>query len=54
LIATWNEFEASWFYSDSVSDLPLLNAVTHPVAVRPDARLRDHAASMGWQILDAA
>ena len=46
------DFEQSWFYSDSVSDLPLLQAVTHPVAVRPDERLRVHAMARGWQLLD--
>jgi len=45
-------FEASWFYSDSASDLPLLQAVSHPVAVRPDARLREHALAAGWSVLD--
>lgn len=44
-------FEQSWFYSDSASDLPLLGAVTHPVAVRPDARLRVHAESRGWSVM---
>ncbi|CAM5794278.1 HAD family hydrolase [Rhizobacter fulvus] len=47
-------FERSWFYSDSVSDLPLLAAVSDPVAVRPDARLRAHARDRGWRIIDAA
>jgi HAD superfamily hydrolase (TIGR01490 family) len=45
-------FVQSWFYSDSISDLPLLSAVSHPVAVRPDARLRDHACAKGWTVLD--
>jgi HAD superfamily hydrolase (TIGR01490 family) len=45
-------FERSWFYSDSTSDLPLLNAVSDPVAVRPDARLRQHAMRMGWPIVE--
>ena len=45
-------FEASWFYSDSASDLPLLQAVTHPVAVCPDARLRAHALDAGWSVWD--
>ncbi len=44
---------ASWFYSDSASDLPLLQAVRHPVAVRPDARLRAHALAAGWPVLDS-
>lgn len=47
-------FEESWFYSDSVSDLALLRCVTHPVAVRPDPRLRDECRSAGWTILDEA
>lgn len=45
-------FEQSWFYSDSASDLPLLRAVTHPVAVRPDARLRDIAERSGWPVVE--
>lgn len=49
-------FERSWFYSDSASDLPLLRAVTDPVAVRPDAALRAVAEQEGWRIerLEAA
>ena len=47
-------FEQSWFYSDSASDLPLLGAVSNPVAVRPDAGLRAHALRAGWPILDPA
>ena len=45
-------FQTSWFYSDSISDLPLLEAVSHPVAVRPDDRLRAHAVSAGWPLLE--
>ncbi|MCW5664434.1 MAG: HAD-IB family hydrolase [Piscinibacter sp.] len=45
-------FTRSWFYSDSASDLPLLCAVTDPVAVRPDARLREHAQRHGWTVID--
>lgn len=41
----------SWCYSDSHNDLPLLELVDHPVAVNPDAILRQHAESQGWQIL---
>jgi HAD superfamily hydrolase (TIGR01490 family) len=41
----------SWCYSDSHNDLPLLELVDHPVAVNPDAILRQHAESRGWQIL---
>jgi HAD superfamily hydrolase (TIGR01490 family) len=45
-------FNESWFYSDSASDLPLLSAVTHPVAVRPDQKLRAHAVRSAWPILE--
>ena len=45
-------FARSWFYSDSMSDLPLLSVVSHPVAVRPDELLRAHAFRLGWIILD--
>ena len=41
----------SWFYSDSHNDLPLLEMVTHPVAVDPDETLADHAAARGWPIM---
>lgn len=41
----------SWFYSDSHNDLPLLERVSHPVAVDPDETLADHAAARGWPIL---
>lgn len=41
----------SWCYSDSHNDLPLLELVDHPVAVNPDALLRRHAESRGWQVL---
>ena len=41
----------SWFYSDSLNDLPLLEAVDHPVAVDPDPTLRARAAERGWDII---
>jgi HAD superfamily hydrolase (TIGR01490 family) len=44
-------FTESWFYSDSLNDLPLLDRVSHPVAVDPDDTLRKHAASRGWPII---
>lgn len=39
----------SWFYSDSHNDIPLLEQVSHPVAVDADARLSAHAQHCGWQ-----
>ena len=44
-------FAQSWFYSDSLNDLPLLERVTHPVAVDPDDTLRAHAGIHGWPII---
>ena len=41
-------FEQSWFYSDSHNDLPLLEKVTHPVAVDADATLAEVATRRGW------
>jgi len=41
----------SWFYSDSHNDLPLLERVSHPVAVDPDATLAAEAERRGWPIL---
>jgi len=42
----------SFFYSDSINDLPLLEEVAKPVAVTPDDRLRVHANDLHWQIID--
>lgn len=47
----WADVEASWFYSDSLNDLPLLARVHHPVAVDPDPTLRAHAEARGWPVL---
>lgn len=51
---TLESFAQSWFYSDSLNDLPLLARVTHPVAVDPDDTLRAHAEKHGWQIISLA
>ncbi len=40
------------FYTDSWSDLPMLEAVGKPVVVHPDPRLRRFASRRGWPILD--
>jgi phosphoserine phosphatase len=40
-----------WAYSDSESDLPMLRAVGHPVAVNPDSTLTRIARDEGWEIL---
>lgn len=38
------------FYSDSITDLPLLEAVQTPIVINPDARLRRIAQKRGWPI----
>ena len=38
-------------YSDSITDLPLLEAVGHPTAVNPDRALRREAVARGWPVL---
>lgn len=42
---------ASWFYSDSHNDLPLLDRVDNPVAVNPDYHLEVHARQRGWPVM---
>jgi HAD superfamily hydrolase (TIGR01490 family) len=42
----------SYAYSDSITDLPMLEAVGHPVAVNPDRELRRIAQQRGWKIRD--
>jgi HAD superfamily hydrolase (TIGR01490 family) len=42
----------SYFYTDSLTDLPMLERVGFPVAVQPDPRLRRVARKQGWPILD--
>ncbi len=44
--------EAAVAYADSWCDMPLLERVGEPVAVRPDRRLRRIAEQRGWEILD--
>lgn len=42
------DLSKSFFYTDSYSDLPMLDAVGHPRVVNPDPRLRRHAVAVGW------
>jgi HAD superfamily hydrolase (TIGR01490 family) len=45
------DLSQSYAYSDSVSDLPMLRLVGHPVAVNPDRELERIARQEGWQVL---
>ncbi len=45
------DLAASWAYSDSESDLPMLRLVGHPVAVNPDKELARVAREAGWEIM---
>lgn len=44
------DLDRSWFYTDSYSDLPMLERVGHGVIVNPDPRLRRVAAKRGWTV----
>lgn len=46
------DFSESYFYSDSINDVPLLDIVTRPVAANPSPALRDIAQARGWKVLD--
>ena len=52
-LARWDGLDLAqcYAYSDSASDLPMLQAVGHPVAVNPDAALERHAVANGWPIV---
>ena len=45
------DLSRSYAYSDSATDLPMLEAVGHPYAVNPDRALRKVAAERGWPVL---
>lgn len=49
---TLSDFERTYFYSDSINDLPLLEVVTHPIATNPSDGLRQIAQARGWPVLD--
>ncbi len=45
------DFERSFFYSDSINDVPLLERVTDPVATNPSPALEAVARERGWKII---
>jgi HAD superfamily hydrolase (TIGR01490 family) len=49
---SFDKMPRSYFYSDSINDLPLLEEVSNPVATNPDERLRNEANKRNWPILE--
>lgn len=45
------DLASSYFYTDHISDRPLLERVAHPVAVNPDPQLTRLARQLNWEIL---
>lgn len=51
LAAKWNlDLDACYAYSDSATDIPMMEVVGHPVAVNPDRELREVAEANDWPI----
>ncbi len=52
-LARWEGLDLGqcYAYSDSISDLPMMHAVGHPVAVNPDSHLEREARANGWPIV---
>ena len=48
----FDDFSGVTFYSDSINDLPLLEAVDFPKAVNPDEMLEKISLERGWEIID--
>ncbi|WP_296183331.1 HAD family hydrolase [uncultured Corynebacterium sp.] len=44
------DLRTSYAYSDSATDIPMLEKVSHPVAVNPDRQLKRHALAHEWEI----
>lgn len=52
LAGNGKNLDGSYFYSDSINDLALLEQVDNPIAVHPDAELRSIAEHRDWKIID--
>ena len=52
LHSTGHDLDGSYFYSDSINDLALLEQVDNPIAVHPDDELKAIAKARGWKIID--
>jgi HAD superfamily hydrolase (TIGR01490 family) len=49
---TLEDFGTVHFYSDSHNDLPLMSIVSHPVATNANEKLKAHAATQGWRLIE--
>lgn len=49
---TYADYQETYFYSDSINDLPLLEKVSKPIATNPDNKLKEIAEKSGWEVLD--
>ena len=47
-----SDFDESYFYSDSINDLPLLEVVTHPIVTNPSPSLLQVAEQRNWPVLN--
>ncbi len=52
LAATGHDLDGSYFYSDSINDLALLEQVDNPIVAHPDEALEAIAIARGWKIID--
>ena len=52
LVDSHHDLTGSYFYSDSLNDLALLEYVAHPITVNPDDQLKAIAETRGWKIID--
>ncbi len=52
LAETGHDLDGSYFYSDSINDLALLEQVDNPIVAHPDDELKAIAIERGWQIID--
>jgi len=52
LNSSLKDFDESYFYSDSINDLPLLEVVTHPIVTNPSPSLLKVAQERNWPVLN--
>jgi len=52
VLERWDlDLARSWLYSDSPADVPLFEAVGHPVVVNPKDPFREEATRRGWPVV---